>query len=214
MDLVPTLLDVAGAGDPVARWPWLRGVSLVSALENPDGRGPRDSILYRTDEYPITNVGTAVPTASHVRAIFDGRYKFARYVAVADQHFAGHELLDSQELEMYDTWNDPDEIRNLANDPGYLTLTQEMLAWLYEREKLKFRSVVLPAYGERALDHAHARAAEHERLGQHDSQPLGRGAARQLRHRSRGATEPGPLPLRGRAARSDRRRGSERRPRG
>ncbi|WP_372788973.1 sulfatase-like hydrolase/transferase [Paraconexibacter sp.] len=151
VDLVPTLLDVAGAGDPVARWPWLRGVSLVPALENPDARGPRDSILFRTDEYPITNVGTAVPTASHVRAIFDGRYKFARYVAVADQHFAGRELLDSQELELYDTWNDPDEIRNLANDPGYLTLTREMLAWLYEREEVKFRSVVLPAYGERPL---------------------------------------------------------------
>jgi arylsulfatase A-like enzyme len=147
VDLVPTLLEIAGAQDPVERWPWLRGVSLVSALEDPDSRGPRDSILYRIDEYPITNVGTSVPTASHIRAIFDGRYKFARYVPVADQHFAGTELVERQELEMYDTWNDPYEIRNLANDPGYTSLAREMLAWLTEREKLKYGPVHFPAYG-------------------------------------------------------------------
>lgn len=150
VDLVPTLLEVAGERDPVGRWPWLRGVSLVAALENPDARGPRDSILYRIDEYPIVNAGTAVPTNSHIRSIFDGRYKFARYVAVAEQHFAGEELVDSQELEMYDTWDDPYEIRNLANDPGYASLRDDLLAWLYERERAKYRPVVLPAYGERA----------------------------------------------------------------
>ena len=89
---MPTLLEIAGERDPVARWPWLRGVSLVPALEDPDARGPRDSILYRIDEYPITNVGTAVPTAQPHPPIYDGRYKFARYVAVAEQHFAGEEL--------------------------------------------------------------------------------------------------------------------------
>lgn len=151
VDLVPTLLEIAGERDPVGRWPWLRGVSLVPALEDPDGAGPRDSVLYRIDEYPVTNAGTAVPTNSHIRAIYDGRFKFARYVAVADQHFAGRELTDSQEYELYDTWNDPFEIRNLANDPGYQALAADMLAWLYERERAKFGPVELPAYGERAV---------------------------------------------------------------
>jgi arylsulfatase A-like enzyme len=151
VDLLPTLLEIAGAHDPVARWPWLRGVSLVSALEDPGSPGPRDSILYRIDEYPVTNVGTAVPTASHIRSIFDGRYKFARYVAVADQHFAGTELTASQEYELYDTWNDPYEIRNLANDPGYRALRDDMLAWLRERERAKYSPVTLPAFGERPL---------------------------------------------------------------
>ncbi|MTD44655.1 sulfatase-like hydrolase/transferase [Conexibacter sp. W3-3-2] len=150
VDLVPTLLEVAGAADPVARWPWLRGVSLVEALEHPERRGPRDHTLYRTDEYPITNVGTAVPTNSHIRAIYDGRYKFARYVAVADQHFAGPELRERQEYELYDTWNDPYEIRNLANDPGYAALATDLLAWLYEREAVSFTPVQVPAYGPRA----------------------------------------------------------------
>src|SRR3954453_9638933 len=43
VDLVPTLLEIAGERDPVGRWPWLRGVSLVRCLENPDEPGPRDS---------------------------------------------------------------------------------------------------------------------------------------------------------------------------
>jgi len=150
VDLVPTLLDIAGAGDPIARWPWLRGTSLVSALERPDDPGPRDSILYRIDEYPVYNTGVAVPTPSHIRAIFDGRLKFARYVAVEDQHFAGKELRESQEYELYDTWNDPYEIRNLANDPGYAGLVADMLAWLYEREFEKFGPVEVKAYGPRA----------------------------------------------------------------
>lgn len=150
VDLVPTLLEIAGQPDPVGRWPWLRGTSLVPALEDPDARGPRDSILYRIDEYPSFNAGTAVPTNSHIRSIFDGRHKFARYVAVKDQHFAGEELRESQEYELYDTWNDPYEIRNLANDPGYQALVEDMLAWLYEREAAKFGPVELPAYGPRA----------------------------------------------------------------
>src|SRR5262249_7372668 len=33
VDLMPTLLEIAGERDPVRRWPWLRGVSLVPALE-------------------------------------------------------------------------------------------------------------------------------------------------------------------------------------
>lgn len=150
VDLLPTLLEIAGERDPVARWPWLRGVSLVRALEDPDDPGPRDSVLYRIDEYPVTNVGTAVPTNSHIRSVYDGRFKFARYVAVADQHFAGHELRESQEYELYDTWNDPFEIRNLANDPGYQALASDMLAWLYERERANYGPVELPEYGPRA----------------------------------------------------------------
>ncbi|HEX6388415.1 MAG TPA: sulfatase-like hydrolase/transferase, partial [Solirubrobacteraceae bacterium] len=147
IDLVPTLLELAGAPDAVKRWPWLRGVSLVSALENPSGTGPRDNTLFRIDEYPITNVGTAVPTRSHIRQIYDGRFKFARYVAVKDQHFAGVELIESQEYELYDTWNDPYEIRNLANDRGYQALKDDMHAWLTERERVQFAPVGLPEYG-------------------------------------------------------------------
>jgi arylsulfatase A-like enzyme len=147
IDLVPTLLELAGEPDPVKRWPWLRGVSLVPALDNPSARGPRDHTMFRIDEYPVTNVGTAVPTPSHIRQIYDGRFKFARYVAIKDQHFAGPEVPGSEEHELYDTWNDPYEIRNLANDPGYQSLKADMLAWLLEREKVQYAPVGLPEYG-------------------------------------------------------------------
>ena len=89
----------------------------------------------------------AVPIRSHIRAIYDGRDKFARYLAVADQHFAGREIVDEQEYEMYDTWEDPYEIRNLANDPGYQRLKKELLGWLYERENTLFVPVALPPAG-------------------------------------------------------------------
>jgi arylsulfatase len=151
VDLAPTLLEIAGEKNPVGRWPWLRGASLVSALENPDDPGPRESVLYRIDEYPITNVGTAVPTRSHIRQVFDGRYKFARYVAVAEQHFAGVEFTAEQEYELYDTWDDPYEIRNLANDPGYQALREDLHAYLTERERAKYGPVEVPAYGEQPL---------------------------------------------------------------
>lgn len=147
VDLVPTLLELCGERDPVGRFPWLRGVSLATALTDPDARGPRDSVLFRTDEFPITNVGTSKPLPNHVRAIYDGRLKLARYVAVAENHFAGPEVAASQELELYDTWEDPHEIRNLANDPGYAGLVADLLAWLHEREAALWGPVTVPAFG-------------------------------------------------------------------
>ncbi len=147
VDLLPTLLDLAGAGDPLKRWPWLRGVSLVPALEDPDAPGPRREVMYRIDEFAITSTGNEKPTNTHIRAVFDGRYKFARYVAVKDGWFAGPEFRETQEYELYDVWEDPYEIRNLANDPGYAALRDELLAHLYEREKAVWSPVKLPAYG-------------------------------------------------------------------
>jgi arylsulfatase A-like enzyme len=147
VDLMPTLLEIAGERDPVARWPWLRGVSLVSALEHPERPGPRDHILYRIDEFAITSTGNEQPTRTHIRALHEGRYKFARYVAVENGWFAGREFRDAQEYELYDTWEDPFEIRNLANDRGYESLRNDLLAFLYERELAKWGPVTFPAYG-------------------------------------------------------------------
>ncbi len=147
VDLVPTLLDIGGLADPVGKYPWLRGVSLAPVLERPDQRGPRESTLFRIDEYPITNVGTSIPTRSHIRQIYDGRYKFARYVAVKDQHFAGEEITAEEEYELYDTWEDPYEVRNLANDPGYGELRRQLHAWLLERERSRYTPVAIPAHG-------------------------------------------------------------------
>lgn len=53
------------------------------------------------------------------RGVHDGRYKFARYFR-PDQHHVPKDwqtLLAHNELELYDTQTDPDEITNLAHEP-------------------------------------------------------------------------------------------------
>jgi arylsulfatase len=57
---------------------------------------------------------------TQMRGIVDGRYKFARYFAVTDHHMPEDydELLRRNDLELYDTWDDPQENHNLAEDVG------------------------------------------------------------------------------------------------
>lgn len=54
------------------------------------------------------------------RGVFDGRYKFARYFAPRDHHTPRDfdALVARNDLELYDTQEDPDELRNLGADPG------------------------------------------------------------------------------------------------
>ena len=53
------------------------------------------------------------------RGVHDGRYKFARYFAPSQHHIPRDwdTLLRHNQLELYDTANDPDEIDNLAAAP-------------------------------------------------------------------------------------------------
>ena len=66
------------------------------------------------------------------RGIHDGRYKFARYFAAAEHHKPRDwdTLLKHNELELYDTQNDPDELTNLAREPEQ---HRELIAALSER---------------------------------------------------------------------------------
>jgi arylsulfatase len=54
-----------------------------------------------------------------IRGVFDGRYKFARYFSVAEHHIPKdwETLIAHNDLELYDTETDPDEIVNLAFKP-------------------------------------------------------------------------------------------------
>ncbi|WP_321938795.1 sulfatase-like hydrolase/transferase [Paraburkholderia sp. J8-2] len=53
-----------------------------------------------------------------IRSVFDGRYRFSRYFSVLNfnEPVSLEALFEHNDVELYDTLNDPDEVRNLARD--------------------------------------------------------------------------------------------------
>jgi len=121
IDLVPTLLSFAGLSDAerAQRYPDLHGVNVSAVVGDARAGTARDArgILF--------NYGTPPggPNAAGVRAlirgVFDGRYKFGRYFRLTEHHEPRDwdMLLAHNDLELYDTREDPDEIVNLAFHP-------------------------------------------------------------------------------------------------
>ncbi len=126
----------------------LKGKDLSSVLEAPTAKGPRDeegvlfqwsSLAYLDAEFSATAAqineadgameklslmwnGTALPDLDyrgHLRGVFDGRYKFARYFAPSEHHKPEtfEQLTAHNDLEVYDTQVDPLEKDNLGQDP-------------------------------------------------------------------------------------------------
>ncbi len=144
IDLIPTLLELSQPGiDWRERWPALKGVSLASTLAgNPSERDDRGMLLNYTatlawdidfvetlfrgqvrgeftdDEKAQMAAGQSMDGFSCYRGISDGRYKFARYFKPAEHHQPKDwaTLIAHNELELYDTDADPDEVNNLAVD--------------------------------------------------------------------------------------------------
>lgn len=151
VDLVPTCLELAGVKSPGTRYPWLRGQSLVPALEAPAAASRKEFTVTTCDEgwSPQDFAGVGPPWRRHVRAALSGRYKIARYVAMSGK--PKRELTGDQEYELYDLREDPLELRNLARDPGYKPLLDEMLVLLRELEDERLGKVEVPAYGRASL---------------------------------------------------------------
>ena len=146
IDIVPTLLDLAGVSkdDIGSRWADLTGLSLAPALTGRaterDERGMLlnytttltwDTDLIKTlfsgqvrgeftdEEKARLEQGVSLDNYSCFRGINDGRYKFARYFKPSEHHTPKdwETLLKHNELELYDTDIDPDELMNLAANP-------------------------------------------------------------------------------------------------
>ena len=103
IDVAPTLLDLAGIDIPTS----MQGKSLVSIV---DGRSPRD---WRTDFF-VEHLFNHPQIPKH-EGVRGERYKYARY-------FEQQPVFE----ELYDLRNDPQEARNLAENPAYGDVLTEM----------------------------------------------------------------------------------------
>ncbi|MFT6892092.1 MAG: arylsulfatase A-like enzyme [Halioglobus sp.] len=121
-DFSPLLLRPEQAGPRSESGALLQWTGLASAdaeftkgflaLTTASGVKKKFSALVDDFHFPRLSLRT------QMRGIVDGRYKFARYFSVTDHHIPKDydELLRRNDLELYDTWEDPEENYNLAED--------------------------------------------------------------------------------------------------
>lgn len=66
----------------------------------------------------LRQIGPSLDNRGFFRGVFDGRYKFVRYFAPSQHHTPEDwaTLIQHNDLELYDTQADPDELVNLATD--------------------------------------------------------------------------------------------------
>jgi arylsulfatase A-like enzyme len=123
VDLVPTILGYAGVNDAerAAKFPYLNGVDLHPVVLNASARTDRDKrgILFDYMSPGFGPVGGAISDIlgrTLIRGVFDGRYKFGRYFRPAEHHIPKdwETLVAHNDLELYDTKTDPNELVNLA----------------------------------------------------------------------------------------------------
>lgn len=115
IDLLPTFLEWAGLSPQEG----VQGRSFASILSGQDPSDWRTDFFYEHHSFP-----DRIPRSEGIRT---ERYKYLRY-------------LDSDPLyeELYDLQEDPDESENLADDPAYAELLQQMRTkWKEEREKAR-----------------------------------------------------------------------------
>ena len=142
IDIAPTLLGLAGVdkGAWQARYPGLKGVDVSAVVADPSALTERDQRGHLFN-YAVTHYWGTKPAKPGQkpeldlskrrlhRGVHDGRYKFARYFAPSQHHTPRDwkTLTALNDLELYDTAADPNEIVNLAADPARHRKTIERL---------------------------------------------------------------------------------------
>ena len=106
IDITPTILDYFGCEIP----PVLQGKSMRPVIENP-GSAFRDTVFIEFHRYEVDHDGF-------------GGIQFMR-AAVTDTHKLAIHLLENTD-ELYDTVNDPDEMKNLIYDSASETVRDEL----------------------------------------------------------------------------------------
>ena len=160
LDLVPTLVGLATEGKTTTDTP---GVDLSPALGGHSTRRDQDGILFAYGVLLYTDpeatqrlaregdeitpvklmgdflkqlrLGPELGNRGLHRGVFDGRYKFTRYFSPDSHHLPRDwdTLLAHNDLELYDTHQDPDELVNLAARPEGPEAVKERLLALNDR---------------------------------------------------------------------------------
>ncbi len=141
-DLTGQFTSPAGAGRRAVESGGL--IVLWSALHGVDGDFPekvqRMKEARRSGSRMPGGVSRDWSKRGIMRGMFDGRYKFARYFSPLEFHTPKDfkTLVRKNDLELYDTANDPDEIVNLAHRPEenreLITRMNEKLNGLIKKE--------------------------------------------------------------------------------
>lgn len=113
LDFAETFLDAAGVKVPSD----MQGVSMVPILKGKTPADWRKTHYYEYYEYP-------------------GVHKVKRHYGVSTERYKLiHYYYDIDEWELYDRVADPDEMKNVYNDPAYTKVREEMKKNLLEAEK-------------------------------------------------------------------------------
>ena len=131
LDFAQTFLDAAGVPAPAD----MQGESLIPLLTGQNEKWTRDAVYYHYYEYP------AVHMVKRHYAIVTKEYKLVHY------------YFDVDEWELIDRIKDPQEMKNVYNDPAYAEIKKDLHARLEKlREKYGDSSELSQEFIDRYLD--------------------------------------------------------------
>ena len=133
LDFAQTFLEAAGVKSPND----MQGESLIPLLTGTTEKWTRDAVYYHYYEYPAEHM------VNRHYAIVTKEYKLIHYYFVEDQ------------WELIDRVKDPQELKNVYNDPAYVTVKKDLHTRLDAlRVKYKDSSEISQGYINRLLDDA------------------------------------------------------------
>ena len=147
VDLAATICELGGINSEDAKLP---GQSMLPIWSDPNETG-REFVLFAQDWAWYDGL---INTRYASRGIFDGRFKYSRYYGVGgssttrgtpiahEKIFGPDSHFDDQEHELYDLFEDPGEMVNLAMDRARRDTVREWHHRLLEAESKEFASLL------------------------------------------------------------------------